>query len=500
MPIRSFTTKLSVNNIYSMKTNWIAVLATSVLMLASCDETTNTLGTSLNQTADNLEVSSNTFKAFSRSIAVDAVVSRSSTGYLGRIKDPETGAHVTGDFMTQFNCLEGYTLTSIDSIANHDADGNIIADSCEIRLFYTKYFGDSLATMKMTAYELDHPMMEDQNYYSDFDPLEEGYVRSDGFMQEKVFTLLNTSELAEKNGNKEYVNNICVKLDEPYTDKNGVTYNNFGTFVLRNYYEHPNFFRNSYTFIHNIMPGVYFKITGGVGSMAYIVAPQLNIYYTAYTNKEKTSTKSVMTLFNGTEEVLQTTTVTNEPAAIQKLVADNSCTYIKSPSGIFTEITLPIDEIMVGHENDTINTAKMVINRINNDNWSEFTLPAPKTLLLLQCDSLTKFFENKKLANNKTSYLAAFTSSTNRYTFGNISNLIVNMYRAKAKGLKEDADWIAKHPYWNKVVLVPVTTNYISYNNSSILTSVTNDMSLTSTKLVGGSTPINIDVIYSKFK
>ena len=137
---------------------------------------------------------------------------------------------------------------------------------------------------------------------------------------------------------------------------------------------------------------------------------------------------------------------------------------------------------------------------MNNENWNQYALPAPSTLLLVETDSLDAFFENSKLANHKTSYLAAFSSATNRYTFGNISSLIASMYRAKTNGLKSDPNWVANHPNWNKVMAVPVKTNYITYNNSSVLTSVTNDMSLTSTRLVGGSTPINIEVIYSKFK
>ena len=481
-----------------MKTKWIAALAASVLMLASCDETTNDLGTSLNTSADNLEVTSNTFKAISRSVAIDAVISRSSTGYLGRIKDPETGAHITGDFMTQLNCLEGFKLSVIDSVASRDSEGLVMADSCEIRLFYTSYYGDSLATMKMKVYELDRPMLEDKQYYSDFDPLEEGYVRDGGIAKDKVYTLVNSAEKSETSNKTNYVNNICVRLNDPYTDKNGVTYNNYGTYILRQYYEHPEYFRNSYSFIHNLIPGFFFKMTGGLGSMAYIITPQLNLYYRAYVNGDSIADR--MTLFNGTEEVLQTTTVTNEPSTLQQLVADNSCTYIKSPSGIFTEITLPVDEMMSGHENDTINTAKMILNRLNNDTWSEYTLPAPSNLLLIEADSVNTFFESSKLANYKTSYLAALSSSTNRYTFGNISSMVTSMWRAKTEGLRNDPNWVSSHPNWNKVIVVPVKTNYVSYNNSSILTSVTNDMSLTSTRLLGGSTPISIDVIYSKFK
>lgn len=486
-----------------MKIKFFAALALVAMTLASCDETTDTLGTSLNTTIDHLDVVSQSFNASSRSVAIESVISRNSTGYLGSIKDPETGAHITGDFMTQFNCLESYRLTPIDSIASRDSEGQIIADSCEVRLFYNSFYGDSLATMKTTVYELARPMLESEQYYSDFDPLKEGYVREGGIAKSKAYTLENTSEWDEKakkrNGNKVYVNNICIRLSDPYTDKNGVTYNNFGTYVLRQYYNHPEYFSSSYAFINNVLPGFFFKHTGGLGSMAYVSAPQLNIYYRLYTDNGS-NISNQMTLFNGTEEVLQTTTVTNESEALEQLVADNSCTYIKSPSGVFTELTLPVDEMMAGHENDTINTAKIILNRVNYSNWTEYSLPAPSTLLMLETDSVKSFFEKGKLANYQTSYLASFTSSTNRYTFGNISDLIVHMYGAKTEGLKSDADWVSHHPNWNKVMLIPVKTEYMTYNNSAVLTSVTNDMSLTSTRLQGGSTPITVNVIYSKFK
>ncbi len=480
-----------------MKT-MLALFAGSLLLLSSCDDATEDIGSSLTGNSDQLTVSTSEFAVLSHSVSVGSVVSKSSVGYLGRIKDPETGAYVTGDFMTQFNCLENMKLTPKDSVASRDADGEVVADSCEVRLFYTNYYGDSLATMKLTVYELDHPMLETQSYYSNFSPLDEGYVRDGGLAKAKAYSLVNTSELKDKTDEDEYVNNICVRLNDEYTGKDGVTYNNFGTYVLRQYYTHPEYFKNSYHFIKNVLPGMFFKITGGLGSMAYVRAPQLNIYFRKYVNGDSISNQ--LTLFSGTEEILQTTTVTNDEEAIANLVSDNSCTYIKSPSGIFTELTLPVDEIMQGHENDTINTARITLHRINNYQWSDYTLPSPSTLMMVETDSVKNFFENSKVANNKQSFLASLSTSSNSYTFYNISGVINAMYSAKTAGMRSDPNWVANHPNWNKVLVLPVSASYTSYNSSQILTEVTNDMTLTSTRLVGGTTPLTISVIYSKFE
>ena len=181
---------------------------------------------------------------------------------------------------------------------------------------------------------------------------------------------------------------------------------------------------------------------------------------------------------------------------MKQLAADKTCTYLKTPSGIFTEITLPIEEIMKGHENDTLNTAKIVFTRLNenekNDKYSNYEFKIPQTLLLIPASDLYSFFEEGRIANNKTSFLASYNSSYNTYTFNNIGSLI--------KYLGKNAD--RSKPDWNKVVIVPVT---VTVNNTTgELTKVAHDMSMTSTRLVGGSqnpySPLKISVIYSKFK
>ena len=154
------------------------------MLFTACDEDTGSVGSMLTNDVDQLEVSSSVFKVSSRSVGAESILARSSLGYLGRIKDPETGAYITTDFMTQFNCLENYKLTPIDSIASYSSDGGICADSCEIRLFYENFYGDSLSLMRLTAYEMGTPMTDAIHYYSDFDPITSGYVREDGIKKD----------------------------------------------------------------------------------------------------------------------------------------------------------------------------------------------------------------------------------------------------------------------------------------------------------------------------
>ena len=489
-----------------MKTRSLAALLLLITILTACDDTTESIGASLTDNMDHLQITTDTFSITTRSIIADSVLSRNTTGYLGKIKDPETGAYITGDFMMQFNTLEDYFFPTKDSIESKDELGNVYVDSCEIRLYYDDFYGDSLAAMKLSVYELAKPYEEGQNYYSNYDPFEQGYIREDGIVKSKMYALTNMGLSDSLRKSSSYSPNIRIPLNDPYTDKDGKTYKNYGTYILQKYYENPEITKNSYNFIHQICPGFYVKIQEGLGSMATIYNSQLNLYFryrSKYTrdNTTKDTIYVGTTTFAGTEEVLQHTHITNDKQTISTLAADNSCTYLKTPAGIFTEMTLPVDEIVYNHENDTLNTAKITLSRINNNTHGDYTLSTPSTLLIVEKDSMYTFFESNKIADNKLTYLSTFAN--NGYTFNNISGLIRHMAEAKERGLQSNPNWLALHPDWNKVVLVPVSTEYVTVGQNQVLAKVSHDMSMTSTRLVGGSAnpnqPIRISVIYSKF-
>lgn len=476
----------------------LAVAMISVVFTA-CDDTTDSIGTSLTDNMDMLKVSTDTFEVTSRSFVADSVLSRNTVGYLGKIKDPETGNYIVGDFMAQFGTLENYTFPEKDSIVSVDASGDVVADSCHIRLFYTTYYGDSLATMNLTAHEMSEPMKENTKYYSNFDPKAEGLVRQDGLKINKTYTLVDLSiDEDERADEGSYTPNIKIDMNKEYVDKDGVRYNNFGTYIMRQYYKNPDYFKNSYNFIHNVCPGFYFEMNDGLGSMAYVYVSQLNVYFRYNNDSTYVGTSS----FSGTEEVLQTTNIVNDAAAIKALAEDNTCTYLKTPSGIFTEITLPVDEVKAGHENDTLNTAKLTLTRINNNHHGEYSLDAPSTLLMIPKDSLYSFFENGNIIDYQKSFVASYNSTYNNYVFNNISGMITYMYNTKKDGLASNPNWLNEKEgeNWNKVVIVPVT---VTTNSSNQIIKVVHDMSLTSTRLVGGDDnpngPIRLSVVYSKF-
>lgn len=473
----------------------LTVLVIAALTFAACDDTTEGIGGSITNKIDNINISNSAFNVTTKSIVADSVLSRNNTGLIGKMKDPETGNYVKGDYMTQLSVLPTFDVDTLDYIKQANK-GSIEADSCYLLVSYNASYGDTIAPMKVTAYEMTKPMSEDKEYYSNYDAFKEGWVNENNPHWSSNYNLSNTSD----------VKNFKIYLNKPYTTKDGKTYKNYGSYIMQTYAEHPEYFKTNYKFLHNVCPGFYIKNVGGTGNMAKIWNTEL-IFYWKKTIKAKDcvtdSTGIGYNRFDGTEEVLQLNKIENDTENLKKLASQEDWTYLKSPAGIFTEVTLPIDDIMKSHEKDTLNTATISFPRLNNaDEDNPYNFATPSTILMVQKDSLQSFFEKSKLADNRTSYTASYSSTgtyKNAYTFQNIANLVSAMYKNKGKGEN-----------WNKVVLVPVNVITTTQGYTTVISKINHDMSLASTRLKRGvittdsngkeTSPIQIKVIYSKFK
>ena len=487
----------------------LTVLVIAALTFAACDDTTEGIGGSITNKIDNINISNSAFNVTTKSIVADSVLSRNNTGLIGKMKDPETGNYVKGDYMTQLSVLPTFSVDTLDYIKQANG-GSIEADSCYLLVSYNASYGDTIAPMKVTAYEMTKPMKEDKEDYSNYDAFraEAGWVSENNQHWSSNYNLSNTSD----------VKNFKIYLNKEYK-KGGKTYKNYGSYIMQTYAEHPEYFKTNYKFLHNVCPGFYIKNVGGTGNMAKIWNTELIFYWKRQKTikakdgvKDSTAVSIGYNRFDGTEEVLQLNKIENDKKSMEKLASQEKWTYLKSPAGIFTEVTLPIDDIMKGHEKDTLNTATISFPRLNNENEDNpYNFATPSTILMVQKDSLQSFFEKSKLADSRTSYTASYSSTgtyKNAYTFQNIANLVSAMYKNKGKGEN-----------WNKVVLVPVNVITTTQGYTTVISKINHDMSLASTRLIVGtddpdkdyttdektgkkvaSGPIRIKVIYSKFK
>jgi len=473
----------------------LALLTPLLLLTTACDDNTASIG--IYPTSDGITNSTAIYQLTTQSLKLDSVVANSTTSYLGNITDPETGTDITADFAAQFHTFENYSLPDkslmMGDVNGVDTKGVLQCDSVEIRLYFKEYYGDDNNPMKIEVYELDinNVISEDSTYYTDVDLSQ--YIAKDAKpLTSRVITSMDYNLSESDLNSSSHSHNVRLMMDKE-----------FGQNIIEKYYEDPANFKDSYHFIRNVFPGLYFKTTNGRGTMLSIYVGTCNVYF-HYGESDTDTTYVGLARFAATPEVIQCTRFIN--GDMNSLIADKSCTYLKTPAGICTEMKLPIDEIFSDeHASDSISMASVTLTRYNKiqDNYQ---LGTPSELLMVRKEDYHSFFEENRTADSRTSYTTSFNSTYNTYTFNNICRLLTYCERekiaeAQKEGISEE-EWVAKHPDWDKVLLIPVVTSSNSQSTTGTNTqvSVNHDMNLNSIRLVGGDTKIDMQVVYSHFE
>lgn len=454
---------------------------TIAILFCACSETTGVLG--ITEEEDQFTATTEIFGATTKSVAMGRVIADNTNAYLGCVIDPETGDTITATCAAQFCCLEDYQMPPQNYLKeNKIEEGKNTqrwCDSCEVRLYLKDVYGEKNNPMKLEVFMLDsnpdNMFNEDSIYYTDTD-LMKFVPNPNNPIAERVFTprdyMLSQTELEDS----KHTDNIVISLPT-----------SIGQQIMESYYKNPDNFKSSYKFTHNVFPGLLFRISNGEGTMLTTQVGVINLFYD-YINPEKPdSTLNGLTRFAATPEVIQSSSFTN--SSLQALIDSTDCTFLKTPAGIATEMTLPIEEIYKNHAQDSVSLANLTLIRYNKEQ-SSHQLGSPSKILMVRKKDANNFFAKHRVSDGRTSFLASFNATSNTYYFSNIARLISYCYEEHKAATAEDEDW-------NKVLLIPVTT---SSNTSGNVTSVTNEMSLTSVRLQGGTKDIiPIQVVYSKY-
>lgn len=457
----------------------LILAAVTLFAFTQCDDSTGEIGGSIIPEKDIIHAETDTCYADSKTImANDSILANTSNVYLGQYSDEESGTIFNSSYITQLGCGEDFIFPEEGVIGN-------CAVYTKLRLYIDKHFGDSLNAMQCEVYELDNTLVEGKPYYTNLSP-EDFYDTNKEPLAVKTFSAIDfTQPDSIINGN--YTRHIEITLP-----------NSIGNRFIEKFYEKDaegkntgsKYFANSEVFINEVFKGIYIKCTHGDGTILKIYRTRLDVGFQRYIKSSSGNLDSIQTLsapFYSGKEVLQANKFDN--TGLQALADEKGHTYIKTPAGLFTEITLPIEDAI--ENNNDINTAKIEFTRYNSNSTP------PTMLLMVRKSDIHKFFLKNELANGTTSYLSSLTSSNNKYTFSNIANLLRHCYEEMTEGIKKDPEWVTKHSDWDKVVLIPVAVTRDSNGN---VVKITHNTDHTSVKLRGGdSYRIPIEIISTKF-
>lgn len=458
---------------YSMNFKLLAVF-TFTALLYSCDDSTTGVGDFVSN-LDKIEAFSDTYKVTSRTHKLDKVYSRTNKAYLGKYTDPDFGQY-SADFITQINCPEKFELPEhLDKITG-----------ASLELYYTDFYGDSLATLTVQVDTLNK-IIEDSDtglYYTSYEP-KDYYDETKTPLAVKTYAAVDKSVSDSLRNTSDYYPSIKIDLGKA-----------FGERIQNLYTSKPEYFKDAYSFINNVLKGFYVHTTQGDGSVVYIKDIWLRLNMEYETKSQTTGNDTIVegnTVLAASKEVLMSTRLYNAEEQLDSLVNDKKHTYLKTPAGLCTEITLPINEIFNTHQNDTLNSVTLSIKKYRyagNENSNTFTMGIPQNVLMVRKGDIDTFFEQNKTYDNKTSFLGTYSSNTNSYTFSKLNRLISNIFSEIRSGEEytEDRD---------KVLLIPVTTETDAEGN---IIGVSHDMEVNAAKLFGGEEgeELNIEIVYTK--
>lgn len=466
-----------------MKFKLLAVF-TFTALLYSCDDSTTGIGDFVSN-LDKIEASYDKYKVTSRTLRLEKVYSRTNKAYLGKYTDPDFGQY-SADFITQINCPEKFELPEhLKEITG-----------ASLELYYTDFYGDSLATLTVQVDTLNK-IIEDSDtglYYTSYEP-KDYYDETKTPLAVKTYAAVDMSVSDSLRNTSDYYPSIKIDLGKA-----------FGERIQNLYTSKPEYFKDAYSFINNVLKGFYVHTTQGDGSVVYIKDIWLRLNLDYYVESESTGEIDSLvqgnTVLAASKEVLMSTRLgypeeqsDNSKDRLDELVDEKGHTYLKTPAGLCTEVTLPIDEIYNDerHKNDTLNSVTLSIKKYRyagNENSNNFTMGIPQNVLMVRKSDINTFFEQNKTYDNKTSFLGTYSSNTNSYTFSKLNRLISNIFSEIRSGEEytEDRD---------KVLLIPVTTETDAEGN---IIGVSHDMEVNAAKLFGGEDgeELNIEIVYTK--
>lgn len=404
--------------------HWLPT-ALLVATLASCGDTTTTIGSSIIQ--DKIEVIiDSTFTATGVTVANPVVQGRTDRQLLGRINARGFG-NLSSDFITQF--MPASRLDTAYVTASR-------LDSMKLRMFMQEgnLVGDSLAPMGLEVYRLNKALPNP--IYSDFDP--SGYYSASDLLASTPYT---ATVLGLPDKLQSYYThpdtavrivdvNMPMELAHEFWDK---------------FQTDPELWNDPVRFAE-WFPGIYVKNSFGTGRIMSFYATLMYMYFTRHYVAEKTDT-----LIHGVQAFLSVTpeVVCNNNLALN--IADDMKELAKSkpvvlgPVGYDTELTIPIKSMvekyrMQSNEFSVLNTFTMFIpaGKVENN----YGINPPAYLLMIRKDKKADFFVKQQITDNVTSFYAAYDATSGGYYFNNMRAYFTDAQSREAELTAADGDFI----------------------------------------------------------
>lgn len=438
-----------------------AFLIGAFTLLASCEDETTSIGSSISTGEVQITVDSIKYALNAKAVKIDNFNSKTGNLMIGNIQVDSYG-ELDCSFVTRL--LPSANLEIPDSIFDL-ADFPERVDSCKLIMGATRseIIGDSLAPQKLTVYKLIKQLPSDIN--NTFNP--EGYYDASEPFATKSYTV---SSIAQKDS--AFFSNSFVELNVDLPVE-------FGKEIFSTYKENPEIFQWPQSLAKEFLPGLYFKSTFGNGCVANITTVYVGVFYHTFNvttevvdEKTETTVNKITNLavpFTVSPEVLSSNNISYFPSKNieenNQNVADGEV-IVTTPGGYIAELEFPAEDLLDRFRKNnthlsTVNDLNLYIPAESYDSSSGIGVAT--NMLLIKKSEYEEFFANNKVPDNLNSFIGIYNTNDGLYYFNTMRNYFIDLL-SKDEITEEDTMFY--------IVPVEITTETSSnyYSETSYVT------------------------------
>lgn len=376
-------------------------------LLAACENTTQDIGSSLIQEESEVVIHDE-FSVTGYAKPNTSIESRTIVQLLGDISAEGYG-NFTSDFVCQFM-----------PASKIDTDGVTVneIDSMKLILAYPNggYVGDSIAPMGLEVFRLNRQLPSP--IFSTFNPEEYCDVNS--------APLASTIYVGNAQGENDSIQALSyreIHVDLPMS---------LAHELFNLYLDNPGAYSFPTEFAKHF-PGIYVRNSFGAGRVTQIQQTTMVMYYhTTSTDSDGNTVtdKKEGTYFAVTPEVISNNNISYsmDPALSARMEAGEN--IIVAPVGCDVEITFPIQDVIDYYLDNcgvlsVVNTLTMTLpaEEIEND----YGIAPPGSLLMVLSSRKDDFFLDNSTTDDKTSFIATYSSDTKGYVFSGLRDYFLDM-------------------------------------------------------------------------
>lgn len=463
------------------------VFAVFVFAMSSCKDDVANAGASSLQDTDDICVLADTFPLSSSIAACEAITMTADSFLLGEC-DTHYGT-IKADILTQLACPTEFEYPYVETA---------VVDSVCLYMYYQNWYGDGLAPMGITVYEMDRSTLQYNSRYPSDTALTEFCSLSDSSCLTTYSRIIiparpTDSTYSESYGG--YVPYIKLRLSDQFAKR---------FFSVRDFSSQENF--------NQLFKGLYITSDFGGSSILYVTDISMAVFYHfTYPTSEGGVLTNDIKMFYANAEVRQINRYIypDREDILQKLSAVQDTNFVVAPANIYTKLTIPlnsiyqkIDDRLVKADDYRVyvNRANLTVDVLyNTDNTSSRprnTWDSPANyMLLIKQENFHSFFAKNELPSDTSAILGTLTvnvdsvGNTNYSYSYDLSSLLTAQLRSE------------KRIEQLNFMLIPVTVT-TSSSSSTTVTAVKQQQTISATCIRSANNsvePMDIEMVYSGF-